>query len=318
MAITSSSIHVAVGVVRNAKGEILIARRPQHVHQGGLWEFPGGKVEAGESVQQALARELDEELGIQVDGLQPLIRIAHAYPDRRVLLDVWQTDSFSGQATGREGQPVRWVSMDGLEQFSFPRANHGIIRALQLPDRYLVSGDYQDMDEFSFRLEQALHRGIRLLQFRDKHCHVDEMQQRVPPMLAQCHRAGAKLLLNGVSPALVRTLGADGLHLTSAQLHEFPCRPLDKHCLLAASVHDQAQLQQALKLEVDFVVVSPVQATASHPGAAVLGWEGFAALAEASTVPVYALGGMEEKHITLSRQHGGQGISAIRALWGTA
>ncbi len=315
---TSSLIHVAVGVVRNGRGEILIARRPPHVHQGGLWEFPGGKLETGESVQQALARELDEELGIQVDRLQPLIRIPHAYADRRVLLDVWQTDSFRGQAMGREGQPIRWVSKDALERFSFPRANHAIIRALQLPDRYLVSGDYRDMDDFGFRLGQALQRGIRLLQFRDRHCSHEDLRQRVPLMLARCHRVGARLLLNGARPELVMALAADGLHLTSAQLHDYTHRPLGKQYLLAASVHDQAQLQQALKLEVDFVVISPVQATVSHPGAAVLGWEGFAALAAAATVPVYALGGMEEKHIPLARQHGGQGIAAIRALWETA
>ena len=90
----ASVVHVAVGVVRNPQGNILIAKRPAHAHQGDLWEFPGGKVERGESLQQALQRELHEELGIDVTHARPLIRIPHSYPDKQVLLDVWLIEGF--------------------------------------------------------------------------------------------------------------------------------------------------------------------------------------------------------------------------------
>lgn len=124
-------LHVAVGVILNAKRDILIALRPQHVHQGGLWEFPGGKVEAGETVEQALARELLEELAITVTQCSPLLEIAHDYPDKQVLLDVWWVESFQGEPKGSEGQPLRWVSVEQLTEYEFPKANHAILEAIE-------------------------------------------------------------------------------------------------------------------------------------------------------------------------------------------
>ncbi|WP_299942323.1 8-oxo-dGTP diphosphatase MutT [uncultured Microbulbifer sp.] len=125
------AIHVAVGVVVRSDGKILIARRPRHQHMGGYWEFPGGKVEAGESVQQALCRELREEVAIAVRTLQPLVAIRHAYREKIVLLDTWQVTAFSGQAVGREGQATAWVALQALDQYRFPDANRGIIDALK-------------------------------------------------------------------------------------------------------------------------------------------------------------------------------------------
>ena len=104
-------VHVAAAVIRGTDGSILIARRADTQHQGGLWEFPGGKVEAGESVEAALARELKEELGITVEVARPLIKVQHDYPDKQVLLDVWEVSAFSGEPHGVEGQPLAWLSL---------------------------------------------------------------------------------------------------------------------------------------------------------------------------------------------------------------
>lgn len=126
-----SFVHVAVGIVAGADGAVLITRRPDHVHQGGLWEFPGGKVEHGESVVAALGRELREELGIAVRAAKPLLQTGHAYPDnRRVLLDVWRVTDFEGEPHGREGQPLVWASPGEMEQYTFPAADAPIIAAL--------------------------------------------------------------------------------------------------------------------------------------------------------------------------------------------
>ncbi len=126
-------VHVAVGVVCNDGGEILIARRPQHLHQGGFWEFPGGKVEAGESVVDALGRELLEELGITIEpkACQPLIEISHDYPDKQVFLDVWWVNGFAGEPEGREGQPLQWVARQQLSEYEFPAANVDIVTAIK-------------------------------------------------------------------------------------------------------------------------------------------------------------------------------------------
>ena len=126
-----SFVHVAVGIVAGADGAVLITRRPDHVHQGGLWEFPGGKVEHGESVIAALGRELREELGIAVRAAEPLLQTGYAYPDDRcVLLDVWRVTDFEGEPHGREGQPLVWVSPGEMEQYAFPAADAPIIAAL--------------------------------------------------------------------------------------------------------------------------------------------------------------------------------------------
>lgn len=123
-------IHVAVGVVVDSSDHILISRRLQHQHQGGLWEFPGGKVETGESVQAALTRELDEELGIEVIASAPLLKIEHDYSDKKVLLDVWEVTQFSGEARGREGQEFLWVPRNELQNYEFPAANIAILERL--------------------------------------------------------------------------------------------------------------------------------------------------------------------------------------------
>ncbi len=129
-------VHVAVGVIIDDQQQVLIALRPDESHQGGLWEFPGGKVEAGETVQQALARELYEELGLEVMASRPLLEIEHHYSDKSVLLDVWWVDDFVAGAqvaagTGCEGQALKWVKAAALNSYQFPRANKPIVEELQ-------------------------------------------------------------------------------------------------------------------------------------------------------------------------------------------
>ena len=135
-----SVVHVAVGVILDADNRILIARRNNDAHQGGLWEFPGGKVEAQETLQVAMARELREELGIDIGSLSPLLEVRHDYGDKQVLLDVHVVRVYTGEPEGREGQPLRWVTAAELHQFDFPAANVPIVEAVQklLCDQQLV------------------------------------------------------------------------------------------------------------------------------------------------------------------------------------
>lgn len=123
-------IHVAAGVVLGADGSVLIAKRLPGVDQGGLWEFPGGKIEPGETARSALTRELHEELGIAVIEAARLIRIEHDYPRKRVVLDVWRVEVWAGTPAGAEGQQVKWVPLSALGDYAFPQANRRIITAL--------------------------------------------------------------------------------------------------------------------------------------------------------------------------------------------
>ncbi len=308
-------VQVAVAVIVGSDGRILISRRPDDVHQGGLWEFPGGKLEPGENVQAALRRELREELGIEVQRARPLICVHHDYSEQSVLLDVWKVDAFAGTPHGREGQPVLWVERDHLPDFTFPAANAPILRAARLPDRYLITpepGD--DIETFLQQLESVLARGVGMLQLRAKSLSDAAYRSLAEQVIAMAHRRGVPVLLNG-HLELVDGLGADGAHLSALQVQQHGTRPLPANRWLGASCHNVAELARAQAIGADFAVLSPVQSTTSHPDAPVLGWDGFHALSDTCAMPLYALGGMAEADLERAWSRGAQGIAAIRGLW---
>jgi 8-oxo-dGTP diphosphatase len=309
-------LHVVAAAIVNAQGRVLIAQRPDHVHQGGRWEFPGGKVEAGESADQALRRELFEELGIRVQSHEPLIQVRYRYPDKAVLLDVSRVTRFSGDCRSCEGQPLAWVVPKELRRFRFPDANLPIVNALLLPDRYLITPDPgQDEAQFLVQLRAALQTGIQLVQLRAPDHDVQRYRPLAEAAIALCRMHGARLLVNA-EPEWATKFGAEGVHLNSARLRSTPTRPLptDEY-LVAASCHDADEIAHAAEIGADFVVLSPVKPVPSHPNAKPLGWRRFQALCIDAAMPVYALGGMRTDDLTQAKRHGGQGIAAIRGLW---
>ncbi|HEB57789.1 MAG TPA: Nudix family hydrolase [Gammaproteobacteria bacterium] len=310
----TDAMHVAVGVVFNNEGQVLLSHRHAHLHQGDLWEFPGGKVEAGESVQTALVRELREELGIQIGRVSPLIRIPWNYGDRRVLLDVWEVDSWQGRPQGLEGQAIRWCDPAQLDARDFPAANHAIIRAIQLPDQYLITGAFRDESELLGKLADAFRRGVRLVQFRAKDLTVTRYAELARQVCEFSHERGTRCLLND-HPELLEETGADGIHLPAYRLPEYTRRPVSADHLFAVSTHDEHEIHHAAELGADFIVLSPVCATPDHPEVPPLGWGQFAALADVAPMPVYALGGVAGSDVALARRHGAQGVAAIRAYW---
>ena len=312
----SGRIHVAAAAIFDDQGRVLLSKRPVHVHQGGLWEFPGGKLEEGETLEQGLWRELDEELGIIPVHARPLIRIVHDYPDKSVLLDVWRVDGIHGVPCGLEGQQIQWVPVDQLQSYTFPAANLPIIKAVSLPEYYLITPEPgRGAARFLANLEYSLSQGVSLLQLRARQLSDKDYRALVPEVLQRCRQANARLLLNA-NPKLASKFGAAGVHLTSERLMALSARPLDDTYLVAASCHTQEELQHAVKLGLDFVVISPVRKTSSHPGAQLLGFSGFHDLTEQALIPVYALGGMQAADLPNVFRHGGQGIAAIRGLWG--
>lgn len=308
--------HVAVAAIVNDRQQVLVSLRPDHAHQGGLWEFPGGKLEAGESVEDALGREIHEELGITITSACPLIRIPHRYQDKAVLLDVWKVDAYDGVPQGREGQVVEWLAIDALAGRAFPAANRPIIDALQLPVEYLVTPEPSAGSEcFLRQLRLSLEAGIRLVQLRAGSLSQAEYELLARQAIDLCRSYQARILLNS-EPQLVRRLGADGVHLNGARLRSLQRRPLGEDWWVAASCHDSQDLARAERIGADFAVLSPVGRTVSHPDAAPLGWARFRSQVDASSVPVYALGGMSRADIDTARRNGAQGVAAIRALWG--
>lgn len=306
---------VAVAALVDPSDRVLLTRRHEDSHQGGLWEFPGGKLEAGENVADALARELREELGIAITAHRPLIRVRHSYGDRDVLLDVHQVDAWQGEPRGLEGQPLAWVARDGLSAYPMPAADVPIVTALTLPHAYLITPPrLGDRAAFLRALEASLETGIRLVQLRLFDLSADDLLTVGRAACALCHRAGARVLLNGATAQAAR-IGADGVHLNSRELHAHASRPVSRSQWLAASCHNPGDLARAAALDADFALLSPVLPTRSHPDAEPLGWGRFAAWAELAAMPVYALGGMQPALIETAWRHGAQGVAGIRGLW---
>ncbi len=306
----SQRLHVAVGVIRDGEGRILIAQRAKHAHQGGLWEFPGGKVEAGETVQQALRRELAEEVGIQVQAAVPLIKINHDYGDRQVLLDVWNINTFTGQASGCEGQALRWINAGQLQEFSFPAANQPIITAAQLPSYYAILEGCNAADVLD-NCRRILARDIKLLQFRVKSLPVADLRTVLEAVAELCRQQQAHLLINADLPVAIEA--GQSLHLSSRALLACQHRPAGYHWV-AASCHNLEECLHAERIGVDFLVLAPVLPTATHPDAKLLGWGGLTTLIEKVNLPVFALGGLALNDLDQVIQAGGQGIAGISAF----
>ena len=309
------SIHVMAAVITDPRGRVLLARRGDGRDLAGLWEFPGGKREPGESSEAALVRELQEELGITVQVGPPIMQVPQLYPDKRLRLDVRRVTAWQGIAHGREDQALAWVVPEKLVRYAMPPADRPVVAALLQPGLYLVTPSPQgDGSPWLAQLARALKSGITRVQLRAPDADPVQWRELAAQAVRLCRKAGAQVLVNG-DAALADALGA-GLHLRARQLHGFEARHARPQ-LLAASCHDAADLAAAQAIGCDFTVLGPVLPTSSHPGAQTLGWDGFERLREHVSLPIYAIGGQHPEQLAEARSHGAQGIAAITSLWPT-
>lgn len=310
------SIHVMAAVITDARGRILLARRTEGRDLAGCWEFPGGKREPGETPEAALARELQEELGIDIEVGEHVISVPQQYPDKRLRLDVRRLTRWKGTPRGHEGQALAWVPPDKLTRYTMPPADRPVVAALLHSDRYLVTPE-PDKDDAAWlaALRSALAAGIRRVQVRARSISGERWQALASAAVQACHEAKAEVLING-DIELARQLNT-GVQLRASQLRDITERPLPEDALVAASCHTAEDLQVAESLGCDFAVLGSLRPTATHPDASPLGWEGFARLRENVSLPIYAIGGLSPQDIPEARRHGAQGIAAIRALWPT-
>ena len=307
-------VEVVAGVIRDKAGRILLARRTEGRDLAGLWEFPGGKREEGESPEAALARELHEELGIEITCGAPVIAVPQRYPHKRLRLDVRHVASWRGTVKGHEGQALAWAPPHTLGAYAMPRADIPVVAALLQPDRYLVTPAPNGSDAAWLEaLDASLAAGVRRVQLRAPHCAPARWSRLVEAAVDACRRFGAEVLVSG-DAALAQAMDA-GLHLRADQLRALDARPLSKAPLVGASCHTLEDLQHAERIGCDFAVLGPVAQTTTHPDAPPIGWQGFAALREDVALPIYAIGGMGVDDIAIARAHGAQGIAAIRGLW---
>jgi 8-oxo-dGTP diphosphatase len=296
----------------NGTPEFLLAQRPEGKVYAGYWEFPGGKVEPGETMRDALVRELQEELGITVDRAWPWLCREFTYPHAKVRLKFFRVASWHGEIAPIEHSGFAWQKA-GAPATVTPilPANGPILRALELPVLYALSNAKENGIESELeRLSTALGNGLRLFQIRDKTLSpTDRLRLASGAMSAMRAYPDARVLIND-DEALARAVGAHGLHLSSGRLTQINRRPDFEW--VAASCHTADELARATQLNIDFAVLGPLLPTPTHPEETGMGWEHFAGMIERSPLPVFALGGMCQDLRETAWENGAHGIAMMR------
>jgi 8-oxo-dGTP diphosphatase len=311
--LADSIVDVAAAVVQRPDGSFLLAQRPPGKVYAGYWEFPGGKIEPGETPAAALKRELEEELGMTALRIYPWLTRVYKYPHATVRLHFQRVVQWRGEPQSKEAQAFAWQSPGKLGVEPMLPANAVVLKALELPVQYAITNATAlGEKEALARLESALCSGLKLVQVREKRFDQARLERFAREVVSRCHQHGAIVLING-DAALVEAIGADGVHLTGNRLMETTSRPDLPWC--AASCHDRQEIEQAESLRLDFIVLGPVRATASHPDARPLGWQRFHTIAADVSIPIYALGGMRSADLGDAWRHGAHGVAMLRGAW---
>ncbi|MGZ5110815.1 MAG: Nudix family hydrolase [Usitatibacter sp.] len=302
---------VAAAVIERPDGTFLLAQRPEGKPYPGYWEFPGGKIEPGEDARAALTRELREELGIETREATPWITRVYVYSHATVRLHFFRVIRWDGEPRPLEDQAIRWQRVEAPDVAPMLPANAPVLAALALPAVMVVSNARQQgVDDWINALaERALEEKL-LVQVREKGLDRMRVQHVLSRALVRCEPLGSRVVVNSDCGTFPQ---CDGVHLTSKALMAATNRPAGS--LVGASCHDEAQMAQAEKLKLDYVVVGPVKATASHPGGAVLGWERFGQLVRQRPMPSYAIGGLTRNDLPEARRHGAHGVALLSAAF---
>lgn len=330
------TIDVAVGLVFNAKDQVLVAKRGGKQHLSGFWEFPGGKVEPDENCEQALSRELKEELGIAVRVAVPFMKLVHNYPTKTVRLFVFIIHQWSGKLAepyGAEGQPIRWSPLDALSSFQFPEANISIVRRLNLgrfiaitPENILPNAEGKS---YLFRwIEINLQRNIRNFYLRLPHFSRKACEQFVDEYISIYGDKRVRLLipsggwLEGLRDFQQLPEWVSGVHFSAADLlkiykYSREASLVDFHkqfpsnVSLGASCHNLEELKFAETLGFEYAFISPVLRSLSHPERKPIGWDVFFEMNASVWIPCYALGGLSQSHVDSAVQSGALGVAGI-------
>lgn len=303
-------LRVAAGVLQNDTGLFLATQRPAGKIAAGKWEFPGGKIEADETPEQALRRELHEELGVRVQRCSPLIRITHAYPDRDVQMWVYRVSGWEGEPQPCDGQALCWGAVVQLRELDLLGADGPILRALELPEFLPITPYALEVADLCCLARSWAARGLRLARLR-----APELPNDAYRALYQQLRTETPLgWIVDRSADMALAVEAAGFHATSAVAGELTKRPVPADMLFGVSCHDAESWAHARDLGADYALLSPVCETPTHPGARTLDWDGFARVVHGGSLPTYALGGVGEVDLAQARSCWGQGVSGIRAF----
>lgn len=305
-------VEVAVAVIQKPDGTVLLAQRPAGKAYSGYWEFPGGKVESGETPVAALHREIREELGIEISTAHPWVTRSFAYAHANVRLHFFRVREWRGTPRSNENQSLSWQRPQRVEVSPLLPANHPVLRALSLPSVYAIS-NVQELGaaEFLVRADAAIKNGLRMLVLRENQLAECDASVLLNKLMALAQPVHARVLVHS-GTQVARNI-SHGVHVSGASLMLLTSRPDVE--LVGASCHNAGEMAHAAELDLDFIVLSPVLPTPSHAQAHCLGWAGLSSLVKNYPVPVYALGGMESSMLEEAYRAGGQGIAMLRNVW---
>lgn len=308
-------LHVVIALIHNQASEILVQQRGESVHMAGLWEFPGGKVETGESPKMALRRELKEELGISLTRARFFFSFDYQYPELAIRFHLFFVEAYEYQPIANEGQALRWQALADLSSSSMPPANQAIVQALQLETQYMIADQDVLADQLEQQVKAQLASGIRLVQLRAHALskkHYFKLLASVQDLAAE---KKAQVILNCPLHWLT-TEQWPQLHLSAKQLRLAYAKYQlgERHQYFSASVHDEKELSMANALSLRCILLAPVLKTPTHSECEPLAWAGFQRLLSISRWPAFALGGMTRDQLAVAQAHGGHGIAGIRAF----
>ncbi len=316
--IHGEKIEVSAAVLRDDQGRVLLTRRLPGRHLAGMWEFPGGKIDPGETPVQALARELEEELDIRIGPCRPLVSVTHTYlcanREKIVRLRLFEVHSFQGTPRGVEGQALDWVAPAEMRALEMPAADRPLVRLLSLDGYYSIlpsPASFESPDAFVQAWSDSLEAGDRLLQLRlaDDEQVGDGLIDAISRMTRD---AGARWIASGPLEQCLEW-PADGVHLETRQLVTLVRRPVAADKLLLASCHDLEEIRMAEGLEADLVTLAPVR-DCGRSEIPPLGWADFEHLVSFSPLPVLARGGVTVDDWQRARAAGAFGVASVRPV----
>tara|TARA_B100001079_G_scaffold50444_1_gene41384 strand:- start:53 stop:982 length:930 start_codon:yes stop_codon:yes gene_type:complete len=307
---TIKTIKAVVGILYAENDtQILITKRRKDKFMPDYWELPGGKIETGEDEENALARELQEELGINTIRISLKHVMTHHYKDNTVNLSIYSVESYRGNVTGKEGQDFRWCNLRNLSNYKLLPTMRIIINRICLPEYYWITPDASEPELLLEKCQNHLNTGTKILQLRSK----DFIKQSyIKTIHRLCQSYEARLILNAPNKTFKEL--CDGWHLTSKELLKYKKRPCANNKLLGASAHNLKEVKYAEALSVDYISLAPIEETLSHPNAAPLGWVVAKDIVSKSNLPVYLLGGMGSDSLVRALNIGAQGVAGISKI----
>lgn len=306
-------IKVAVGLLIDSNKKIFLAQRPKSRSWSGWWEFPGGKLEKNESPEEALTRELKEEVGINIVNFERWVTRNYTHEDQNVTLYFFKVTKWNGELTPKENQKLLWINPCEVNKATILPANVFILNALSLPTQYGITNISEVPKEiFLTQLLKQLKQGLKMIQIREKNLSLEELKKVTLEIIKICRPFSAKVILNSYIE-LANDINVDGIHLNSIELKKFTKKT--KNIIVSASCHSEVDVKIAQDKGIDFVVLSPVNKTISHPRIPPIGWSKFLEISNKFDIPIYALGGMKKNHVNIALDSGAIGIASQRDIW---